>query len=291
MTPYEFVEAEKATYSVSDLCSALGVSRSGYSKWRGAEPSRRARDDERLAVHVRAIHQRSRRAYGSPRVHAELRAQGQRVSRKRVERLMRENGIVARRKRRFRVTTESGHTLPVARNILARRFSADELDSAWVGDITYVWTAQGWLYLAVLIDLCSRRVVGWSLRPNLSGELATEALNMALARRQPPRGLVHHTDRGCQYAAHDYRKVLTKNGIVCSMSRRANCWDNAVAESFFATLKTELTHEWDFGSHSEARRVIADYIESFYNAERRHSALGYVSPLAFELARTKSIAA
>ena len=291
MTPYEFIEAEKANFSLSELCSALDVSRSGYSKWRKAVPSRRAREDERLAAHVRAIHQRSRRTYGSPRVHAELRAQGHHVSKKRVERLMRESGIAARRKRRFRVTTESGHGLPVARNVLARRFNADELDDAWVGDITYVWTAQGWLYLAVLLDLCSRRVVGWSLRPSLSGELAIEALNMALARRQPPRGLVHHTDRGCQYAAHDYRDILAKNGIVCSMSRRANCWDNAVAESFFATLKMELVYRLDFTTFSEARRAIADYIDGFYNLERRHSALGYVSPIAFELARVESIAA
>jgi putative transposase len=291
MTPYEFIEAEKATFSVSELCSALDVSRSGYSKWRTAAPSRRAREDERLSVHVRAIHHRSRRTYGSPRVHAELRAQGQQVSRKRVERLMREEGLQARRKRRFRVTTESGHGLPVARNVLARRFTADAPDDAWVGDITYIWTAQGWLYLAVLLDLCSRRVVGWALRPTLSGELATEALNMALARRQPPRGLLHHTDRGCQYAANDYRKTLAARGIVCSMSRRGNCWDNAVAESFFATLKKELVHERDFSSVGEARRAVVDYIESFYNAERRHSALGYVSPVAFELAHKQSIAA
>lgn len=291
MTPYEFIEAEKANYSVSELCSAFDVSRSGYSKWRTAPPSRRARDDERLTAHVRAIHQRSRRTYGSPRVHAELRDQGERVSRKRVERLMREEGLQARRKRRFRVTTESGHGLPVARNVLARRFTVDAPDSVWVGDITYVWTAQGWLYLAVLLDLYSRRVVGWALRPTLAEELATEALQMALSRRQPPRGLLHHTDRGCQYAATEYRAELAQRGITCSMSRRGNCWDNAVAESFFATLKTELVHRHEFATHAEARRAIADYIESFYNAERRHSALGYVSPIAFELASKESIAA
>jgi putative transposase len=291
MTPYEFIEAEKATYSVSELCSALDVSRSGYSKWRTAPPSRRARDDERLTAHVRAIHQRSRRTYGSPRVHAELRDQGERVSRKRVERLMREEGLQARKKRRFRITTESGHGLPVARNVLARRFTVDAPDSVWVGDITYIWTTQGWLYLAVLLDLFSRRVVGWALRPTLAEELATEAFQMALSRRQPPRGLLHHTDRGCQYAATEYRAELAKRGITCSMSRRGNCWDNAVAESFFATLKTELVHRQEFATHAEARRAIADYIESFYNAERRHSALGYVSPVAFELALRESIAA
>ncbi len=204
---------------------------------------------------------------------------------------MREEGLQARRKRRFRVTTESGHGLPVARNVLARRFAADAPDSAWVGDITYIWTAQGWLYLAVLLDLFSRRVVGWALRPTLAGELATEALEMALTRRQPPRGLIHHTDRGCQYAAREYRDVLAKRGITCSMSRRANCWDNAVAESFFATLKAELVHDREFATHAEARAAITDYIESFYNAERRHSALGYVSPIAFELASKESIAA
>jgi transposase InsO family protein len=288
--PYEFIEAEKANYSVSELCSALAVSRSGYSKWRKAGPSRRAREDERLTAHVRAIHQRSRRAYGSPRVHAELRAQGQRVSRKRVERLMREEGLQARRRRRFRVT-ESGHGLPIARNVLARRFTADAPDRAWVGDITYIWTAQGWLYLAVLLDLFSRRVVGWALRPTLAEELATEALEMALSRRQPPRGLLHHTDRGCQYAAREYRAALAEHGITCSMSRRANCWDNAVAESFFATLKAELVHNCEFATHTEAHAAIVDYIESFYNAERRHSALGYVSPIAFELACKESIAA
>jgi putative transposase len=237
------------------------------------------------------IHQRSRRTYGSPRIHAELRAQGERVSRKRVERLMRQEGVMAKKKRRFRRTTESRHGLPIAPNVLARRFTTERTDAVWAGDITYVWTREGWLYLAVLLDLCSRRVVGWATRPDLSTELALATLRMALERRQPPYGLVHHTDRGCQYASTDYQVVLAEHRIVCSMSRKGNCWDNAVSESFFASFKKELVHETDFETFSEATRAIADYIECFYNPDRRHSAIGYMSPIQFELANQAAVAA
>lgn len=240
MSDFEVVHAEKARYGVSDLCRTLGVSRSGYYAWSSRPASRRERDDERLQTKIRAIHERSRGNYGSPRVHAELRAQGERTSRKRVARLMRENGICGLQKRRFRRTTHSQHKHPLADNLLAQRFEAAAPNRVWVGDITYVWTAEGWAYLAVLLDLCSRRVVGWALRKTLGRELVLAALRKALMLRQPPTNLVHHTDRGCQYASREYRKELALHGIRQSMSRAGNCYDNAVSESFFASLKKEV---------------------------------------------------
>ncbi len=283
MSTFEFIRAEKAHYSVSELCKVLEVSRSGYYAWTRMEPSERARHSERLVCEIRVIHQRSEQRYGSPRVHAELRAHGHRVSKKRVARLMRHEGIRARPRRRFRVTTDSSHGLPVAPNLLDRDFTAGQPNRVWVGDITYIWTAQGWMYLAVLLDLYSRRVVGWALRPTLSRELALAALRMALRRRRPAPGLIHHTDRGCQYASQDYRAELAAHGISSSMSRAGDCWDNAPAESFFASLKKELVHGCAFATRTEAYDAIYAYIENFYNAERRHSAIGYVSPNEFEL--------
>ena len=193
-----------------------------------------------------------------------------------------EQGLRARHKRRFRTTTDSRHGFPVAANVLQRDFTVDKPNVAWVTDITYIWTQEGWLYLAVILDLFSRRVVGWSMNAQITRQLALDALTMGLSQRQPHRGLLHHSDRGSQYASGDYRKVLDKHGIICSMSRKGNCWDNAVAESFFATLKTELVYECTWATRDEARAAIFAYLEIFYNAQRRHSSLGYLSPVAFE---------
>src|SRR2546428_227007 len=205
-----------------------------------------------------------------------------RVGRHRVARLMREQGLRARKKRRFQRTTDSQHNLPVAPNVLDRQFTVTAPNIAWVSDITYLWTREGWLYLVVILDLFSRRVVGWALRNRITRELAVEALTMALAHRQPDPGLMHHSDRGSQYASGDYRAVLDAHGVVMSMSRRGNCWDNAVAESFFSTLKIELAHEADRATHADAYSAVFEYLEIFYNGQRRHSVLGYLSPIAFE---------
>ncbi len=212
-----------------------------------------------------------------------LRKQGIRVSKKRIARIMREKGLVARPKRRFVVTTDSDHEYTVAPNLVERNFVAHAPDQLWVGDITYVWTREGWMYLAVLIDVYSRRVVGWAMRPYLTRDLAIEALRRAVELRRPAPGLIHHTDRGCQYASHDYRDLLAAHGIVASMSRRGNCLDNAMAESFFSTLELELLRDHLFESRSEALQAVAEYLENFYNRERMHSALDYASPIEYEL--------
>ena len=274
----EFIEAEKHDYSIVELCDNLGIGRSSHYDRKRRGPSKRARDNERLTTEIVAIHAASKQRYGSPRIHAELVESGRQVGENRVARLMREEGIAARPRRRFRVTTDSKHDDPIAPNLLERDFTAERPNEVWVGDITYVWTAEGWCYLAVLLDLFSRRVVGWALKQTLSRELALTALTNALRLRQPPPGLIHHTDRGCQYASKDYRRVLEAHGMLPSMSRKGDCWDNAVAESFFATLKNELVHGCAFQTRTEAYDAIADYIENFYNAWRRHSHNGYVSP-------------
>jgi transposase InsO family protein len=228
------------------------------------------------------VHDRSRKTYGSPRVTAELHAQGVCCGENRVARLMREAGICAKRKRKYRVTTNSKHNLPVAPNLLARQFTVDRPNAVWVSDITYIWTSEGWLYLAGVVDLYSRMVVGWSMSNRITGELTLDALNQALGRRRPNPGLLHHSDRGSQYAAGDYRKLLKVHRVTCSMSRKADPWDNAPMESFFATLKTELIYRERFSTREEAKMKIFDYIEVFYNRERRHSSLGYESPANFE---------
>jgi transposase InsO family protein len=279
---FAFIAAEKARYPVRVLCRVLEVSRAGFYAWHTRPPAARTQQDQRLGVEIQAIHAKSRQRYGSPRVHAELRERGQRVGRKRVARLMRTQGLCARRRRRFRITTNSDHSLAVAPNVLARQFAVPAPDTAWVTDITYLWTQEGWLYLAVILDLFSRAVVGWAMSAQITRHLTLQALTMALGRRHPPQGLLHHSDRGSQYASADYRRALRVHGIVCSMSRRGNCWDNAVAESFFATLKVELAHDASWATREQARGEVFEYIEQFYNGQRRHSALGYLSPLTFE---------
>ncbi len=279
---FAFISAEKASTPVSVLCRVLQVTRSGFYAWQQRDSSERAIDDQKLALEIAAIHKASRETYGSPRIHAELRANGLEVSRKRVARLMRQLGIRSRRKRRFKATTDSGHKLPVADNVLDRKFEVDAPDVAWVTDITYVWTDEGWLYLAAILDLFSRRVVGHAMSERIDRALVLEALRNAAGRRVPDAGLLHHSDRGSQYASNDYQGALRDLGVVCSMSRKGNCWDNAVAESFFATLKTECIYSRRFATRAEAREAIFHFIEVFYNAKRRHSTLGYVSPMEFE---------
>lgn len=291
MSPYELIQSEKAEFPVALLCSVVGVSRSAFYAWSKGTPSERKLANERILAEIRAIHVEHQERYGSPRMRAELRDRGHEVGKHRVARLMRENGLRARPRRRFRRTTDSRHQLPVAPNLLERRFSAAAPNQAWVGDITYVWTAEGWSYLAVLLDLYSRRVVGWALRKSLNRDLALSALRHALTRRRPPPGLIQHTDRGCQYASREYRELLERHGVACSMSAAGDCYDNAVAESFFATLKKELVHGCAFETRTEAYDAISDYIENYYNPKRRHSAAGNLSPINYELAHVGQLAA
>ena len=269
-------------FAVSLMCAALDVSTSGYYAWRDRPPSPRAQANERLLSQIREAHERSRCTYGSPRITHELRIQGHRVGENRVAELMRVAQIRARSARKWKATTQSAHRLPVAENTLDRAFNVTEPNCVWAGDISYVWTAQGWLYLAVVLDLYSRAVIGWAMSERLTADLATQALTMALWRRKPARGLLHHSYRGIQYAAGDYQRLLATHGIDCSMSRKGNCWDNAVVESFFHTLKVELVHHRRYLTRDEARQDIFEWIEVFYNRQRRHSTLGYRSPAEFE---------
>ncbi|HVZ85484.1 MAG TPA: IS3 family transposase [Polyangia bacterium] len=288
---FAFISEEKVAFPVAVLCRLLAVSPSGFYAMHGRPRSLHARRDDKLAEQVVEAHAASKGRYGSPRVHAELKAAGERVGRKRVARLMREKKLAARTRRRFRTTTDSKHDFPIAPNVLERNFTASAPDRAWVTDITFVWTAQGWLYLAVILDLFSRRVVGWATSQNVDRYLALAALDTALARRRPAVGLVHHSDRGSTYASSDYRKALDARGLECSMSRKGDCWDNAVAESFFSTLKRELEGIDDFESRAGAALSIGDYIDGFYNLQRRHSAINYTSPVEFELIHSMQRAA
>ena len=266
------------------MCEVLRVSRSGFYAWLRRPESPRKMADRFLKEEIHRIHDASRLSYGSPRIHGALKAQGRDVGRKRVARLMREEGLRSIANRRFRVvTTDSRHDHPIEENLLNRCFEVSELNKVWASDITYIKTREGWLYLAVVMDLCSRRIVGWSMSPRLKTELVSQALEQALGRRTPTKGLLHHSDRGCQYTSAEYRKQLADNGIICSMSRRGNCWDNAVVESFFHSLKTELVHHKKYRTREEDRASLFDYIEVFYNRKRLHSALGHKAPLEFEL--------
>jgi putative transposase len=279
---FAFIDAEKAHHSVSSLCRVLDVSRSGFYAWRERRPSTRRQQDQVLTEAARKAHVRSRGTYGSPRVHAELRAEGHQVSRKRVARVMRQAGLAARRRRRYRATTDSAHGEPIAANRLGRAFDVNTPNTVWASDITYVWTQEGWLYLAVTIDLFSRRVVGHAMSLDLGTMLPLNALNIALGSRADSTSLLHHSDRGSQYASALYRQTLVDNNIGCSMSRAGNCWDNAVVESFFATLKAELVDRQAWATRAAARAAIHEYICVFYNRQRRHSYLGYLTPDAYE---------
>jgi len=282
---YACIQRHQGEFEVSLMCRVLEVTRSGFYAWRKSKPSTRARTDVRLRVEVRAIHKMGRGYYGSPRVHAKLQQRGERVSRKRVARLMGEEGLRGKKRRRFVVTTNSNHAYPAAPNVLDRKFAVEEIagpDQVWAADITYVPTREGWLYLAIVLDLASRLVVGWSMGETLESSLAIDALNMAIQRRRPAAGLLHHSDRGVQYASNDYRALLEGKQAVASMSRKGNCWDNAVAESFFATVEIELIQDEDWHTRNEARVAIFDFIEVWYNRQRIHSSLGYLTPAEFD---------
>jgi transposase InsO family protein len=284
---FAFIDEEKATWPVGAMCHVLAVSRSGFYAWKGRPTSPRALEDAQLVVDIKAAHKAGRGNYGSPRVLRALRKQGKRIGKKRVERLMRVEGIAGRKRKKFCVTTDSRHDDPIAPNVLQRNFETPVPNAVWVTDVTYVWTHEGWLYLAAILDLCSRRVVGWATSSNNDTQLALDALARAKNSRMPLLGLVHHSDRGSVYASGDYRAALKSLGAVASMSRKGDCWDNAVAESFFATIKGEALDEHDFETRADANAVIGDYIDAFYNVTRMHSTLGYVSPIEFEL-RLKS---
>jgi transposase InsO family protein len=288
-----FIDAEKAAFPVALLCRVLDVSRSTYYAWRCRGPSARAQDDARLIVEIHAAYAASRATYGVPRIHADLRDQGTRIGRKRVWRLMRVLGIAGCSPRRKRVcTTIADPTATPAPNVVARDFTVTEPNRLWVGDITYLPTKEGWLYLATVLDVFSRRIVGWAVADHLRTSLPLEALTTALAARQPAAGtLVHHTDRGSQYTSTAYRTLLAERGITASMSRKGDCYDNAMAESFFGTIKTELVPDGGWVTKAAARLAVFDYLEGFYNRQRRHSALGYRSPVTFEIAQLASWAA
>jgi putative transposase len=280
---FAFIDEEKATWPVDALCEVLAVSRSGFYAWRRRPTSTRALDDAQLVVDIKAAHRAGRGNYGSPRVLRALRKQGKRVGKKRIERLMRREGIVGKKRKKFCVTTNSRHADPIAPNVLQRDFAAARPNEAWVTDVTYVWTHEGWLYLAAILDLYSRRIVGWATSANNDTQLALAALARAKGSRMRLLGLVHHSDRGSVYASGDYRDALKAIGAVASMSRKGDCWDNAVAESFFATIKGEMLDERDFETRAEASAAITEYIDAFYNVSRLHSTIGYVSPIEFEL--------
>jgi transposase InsO family protein len=283
---YACIRAHRQQFPLTLMCRLLGVSRAGFYAAERRAPSASARRRESLRAIIGAVYEASRGTYGSPRIHRELRSAETPCGRNLVARMMRESGLRAKARQRQRpLTTNSRHEYGVAENLLRRRFGVPEIggiNQAWCGDITYIRTAEGWLYLAVLLDLGSRMVVGWAMGETLQASLSVAALRMALARRQPPAGLIHHTDRGVQYAATDYRELLARHQLLSSMSRRANCYDNAVAESFFATLKWELIDRYRWPTKTAAKTAVFEYIEVWYNRRRRHSALGYLSPLQFE---------
>jgi putative transposase len=277
----------KAEHGIAQLCQAFEVSPSGYYDWshRQEHPSQRQRLDQQLKEQIRRIHAQSRKTYGSPRVQIKLRQAGQRHGRNRIGRLMREQNLWGRQKKRYRVvTTDSRHDEPIAPNRLADTPAASCANQIWVADITYVLTAQGWVYVAAILDLYSRRIVGWALSQQINSALVLMALSMALSHRQPPTGLLFHSDRGVQYASADYRRALRAAGLVGSMSRKANCYDNATMEAFWSTLKLELVYRREFNDAIQLRQALFDYIEVFYNRQRLHSALGYQTPADFECA-------
>lgn len=268
------------------MCRVLQASRSGYYDWQNERIKQRSQRRVCLLSHIRRVHEESRLNYGSPRITQQLRHEGICVNHKTVEKLMKENGIASKRKRKFKATTSSKHNLPIAANYLQRQFQAPKPNTAWVSDITYVPTEEGWLYLATFIDLCTRKIVGWSMSSRMTTEIVLEAFRMGVQRQNQMAPALVHSDRGAQYASEDFRRMLMRYGCMQSMSRKANCWDNAVAESFFGALKTELVHQMRFKTREQARLSIFDYIETFYNRRRLHSSLGYLSPLHFERTMT-----
>ena len=287
---YAWIDTQRSYYALTEMCSVLAVSISGCRAWkRGGKADRCRLTDAQLLALIRAIHDELKGAYGSPRMVLELRARGFAASKARVERLMREHGIRARHKRKFKVTTDSKHKLPIAPNLLDRHFAPAAPNHVWTSDITYLWTDEGWLYLAIVLDLFNREVVGWSLKPRMTADtlrevatsIVTDALTMAWFRRKPAPGVLHHSDRGSQYASHAFQDKLTEYGMICSMSRKGNCWDNAPTESWFNSFKNERVHGWRFATREEMTATAFEYIEVFYNRKRLHSTLGYKSPALF----------
>jgi putative transposase len=281
---FRFIEDRRAEYPVTVLCNVLDVSRAGFYAWRSRPESPRSVANDALLDDIKRVHRDNHECYGSPRVHRELKAEGRGASRGRIERLMRRHGVRAIMARpRWVRTTDSRHGLPIAPNLLDRNFTAAAPKQVWLADITYVETGQGWLYLSTVMDLYSRRIVGWAMRDHMRTELPLAALQMAISAQRPNAGLIHHSDRGVQYASHDYRTALAASGITASMSRKGDCYDNAPMESFFHTLKTERVHHRQYATRAEAQRDIFAYIEGFYNRIRRHSSIGYISPIEMEL--------
>lgn len=266
------------------MCELLDVGRTSFYDWLKSEPSKRALENEQLSDKIKEIFEDSRGTYGTRRIRRALKNIGLVVSRRRIGKLMKQQGLSCKTKRKFKVTTDSKHQLPISPNLLERDFTATQINQKYVGDITYLWTKEGWLYLAVVIDLYSRRVVGWSIQDHMRASLVNDALLMALWGRKPKQGLLWHTDRGSQYASGSHRKILKDHGVIQSMSRKGNCWDNSVSESFFHTLKTELTHHIQFETKEEAKQAVFEYIEVFYNRKRMHSTNDYCSPVAYEQA-------
>jgi len=279
---YRFISGHRETFKVGRMCKLLNVSRSGYHAWFKRPESRRKRENRALEAKIRVLHAASHGIYGAPRIHQDLSDDDIRCSKNRVARIMRKAGIRSRTKKKFKATTNSKHNFPVAPNLLNRKFKSTAPDRAWVGDITYVHTNEGWLYLAVLLDLFNREVIGWSTSSRLTRQLAIDALQMAFGRRNPGKNLMHHSDQGSQYASNDYQKILKEHDVICSMSRKGNCYDNAVAESFFGRLKSEWINHYRYLSRSEATQSIFYYIEIFYNRKRRHSSIDYVTPQEYE---------
>jgi putative transposase len=279
---YAWLDSQLHSYPVLALCEVLEVSFSGYRSWkRGGTPQRKRLTDIQLLALIRSVHAEVKGAYGSPRMTIEIRARGFPAGKERVERLMRENNIRARHKRRYKVTTDSKHKLPIAPNLLDRNFTTDAPNQVFTSDITYIWTDEGWLYLAIVLDLFNREVVGWSIKANMTTDLVIDALTMAWFRRKPAPGALYHSDRGSQYASHAFQAKLAEYGMTCSMSRKGNCWDNAPTESFFNSLKNERVHERRYATRVEAIADLFEYVEVFYNRSRRHSTLGQVSPTQF----------
>lgn len=279
---YAFIRDNEYKHPVSVLCRVFKVSVSGYFGWKARPESKRAIENRRLLEEIKDVHKGRRRSYGSPRVHEELLARGITCSLNRVARIMRENSIASVSKRKFKHTTDSRHDYPIAPNLLDREFDVLRPNEVFVSDITYIATDEGWLYLATVMDLCLRRIVGWSMDKRMTKDLVIDALDMAVKDRRPGPGVLHHSDRGSQYARDDYQARLKKHGMICSMSRKGNCWDNAVMESFYRSLKVECVYLQKYKTREEARRDIFTYIELFYNRVRRHSYLGYLSPDEYE---------
>ena len=279
---YAFIRDHREQFDVALMCGLLGVSKSGFYAWLGRDHNGRAAKKLAIVRKIEALHLGSRKVYGSPRIFRALKALGTSVAKATVERLMREFGIKAKTVRRFRATTYSKHSLPIAENIVARVFDRGAPNRVWASDITYLWTDEGWLYLAIVIDCHSRKIVGWAIDKTMTTELVETALNRAIARQNPGPGVIHHSDRGVQYASRSFQSLLKKNGITPSMSRKGNCWDNAVAESFFRSLKVEFVYHERFVTRGEAKSAVFEWIEVFYNRQRLHSGLGYQSPECYE---------